>query len=128
MFPSTNGQLLVHGSPYSPILIWLGGRDPGVDDQTGTGIEFVWLSRRVYAVYGIQEGGRRDLARLLGGRLAIAWSGKGGRSHRVGRRPIVARHAEDADSATVCVFLLFSHSAERLASPVGDLLMMLCWS
>lgn len=63
MFPSSVGQVSIHDSALATIRASIESSDPGVDDQTGAGLEAVWLTRGIAGVEGIKKSGGGELLR-----------------------------------------------------------------
>lgn len=61
MFPCAMGKLSIDDAACAAVGAGIEGSDPGVDDQTGAGLEAVGPCRGVAGVQGVEEGGGRDL-------------------------------------------------------------------
>lgn len=65
MFPGSNGQVTIDGSPVTAIGESCSCGDPGIDHQACAGIELVWLTGRIERMKSVQQGGGGDLSGML---------------------------------------------------------------
>ena len=92
MFPGAGSQATVHRASHPAIGARLEGRQPGIHHQAGARIQLERLAGGVGRVQGVEEGGGRDLGRLLAGRVHDPRSPSHGRGHGIRGHSIVGRH------------------------------------
>ncbi len=61
MFPRLSGEVTVHSPTLMVLDVWVEGGQPCVDDEAGTRVKPIWLSRSIDCVKSIEKRRGGDL-------------------------------------------------------------------